>query len=261
MIARPALSTHGLVKRYGRLRALDGFSLDVPAGAVLGLVGPNGAGKTTWMLSVAGLLCLEAGEISVLGEGPFRADVHSGRLAILPQDSDLPLEMSSEALFLAFARLQGLDAASARRSVARALEAVNLADRAKMPIRALSHGMRKRVMVGQCFLGGPELILLDEPMNGLDPEESARMRNLILAGRTTPAVNRPTIVISSHNLLDLERLCTHVAFVEAGRVTRVATIEELTAGGRSLEECYLARGDNQTIKQTIKQSNSQTIKQ
>ena len=239
MISRVALSTKGLVKRYGKTRALDGFTLDVPAGAILGLVGPNGSGKTTWMMSVAGLLRLDAGEVSVLGGGAFDATVHSGRLAILPQDSELPLEMTPEALFVAFARLQGLMAAAARAAAAETLEAVNLTDHARKPIRALSHGMRKRVMTGQCFLGQPELILLDEPMNGLDPEEAERMRKLILRGQSA---NR-TIVISSHNLLDLERLCTHVAFVEKGRVIRFGTVAELTAGGRSLEDCYLRRGE------------------
>ena len=239
MISRVALSTKGLVKRYGKTRALDGFTLDVPAGAILGLVGPNGSGKTTWMMSVAGLLRLDAGEVSVLGGGAFDAAVHSGRLAILPQDSELPLEMTPEALFVAFARLQGLTAAAARAAAAETLEAVNLTDHARKPIRALSHGMRKRVMTGQCFLGQPELILLDEPMNGLDPEEAERMRKLILRGQSA---NR-TIVISSHNLLDLERLCSHVAFVEKGRVIRFGTVAELTAGGRSLEDCYLRRGE------------------
>ena len=237
MIARVALETRGLVKRYGRQRALDGFTLDVPAGAIMGLVGPNGAGKTTWMMSVAGLLRLSAGEINVLGGGPFDPTRHAGRLAILPQDSELPLEMTPRALYEAFARLQGLGAREAKRAAAETLAAVNLADRADRTIRSLSHGMRKRVMSGQCFLGDPELILLDEPMNGLDPEEADRMRRLIRTGKGTR-----TVVISSHNLLDLERLCTHVAFVEAGRVTRVAEMAELTSDGRSLEECYLGRG-------------------
>ena len=89
-------------------------------------------------------------------------------------------------------------------------------------------------MAGQCFLGNPEVILLDEPMNGLDPEEAARMRNLIRQD-----AGKRTVVISSHNLADLERLCTHIAFVEAGKVTRVATVEELTEGGMTLEERYL----------------------
>lgn len=236
MIGRIAVSSEGLVKRYGRRRALDGFTLDVPTGCVMGLVGPNGAGKTTWMMTVAGLTLIDVGRVSLLGKGPFDATVHSGRVAILPQDSELPLESTAEGFLFDLARLQGLSRSKAHTEARRVLAAVNLADRARVSIRSLSHGMRKRLMAAQCFLGDPELVLLDEPMNGLDPEERVRMRDLI-AGSDRPW----TTVVSSHNLTDLEKLCTHVAFVEAGKVTRVATVAELTAEGGSLESAYLGR--------------------
>ena len=202
-----AISTSALVKRYGRRRALDGFTLAVPQGAVMGLVGPNGAGKTTWMMCVAGFLRPTDGTIDVLGRGSFNASVHSGRLSILPQDSALPLEANPRALLYRYGRLQGLSAEVSRASTAEVLAAMNLADRADSTIRSLSHGMRKRVMLAQCFIGSPEVVLLDEPLNGLDPAEQSRMRNFILARR-----GRQTIVVSSHNLNDVEILCTHVAF-------------------------------------------------
>ena len=236
MIARLAVSTRGLVKKYGQRRALDGFTLDVPEGCVMGLVGPNGAGKTTWMMAVAGLLRLSAGSIGLFGTSkPFAAAVHSGRLAILPQDSELPLESTAQGFLTGLARLQGLSADAANASVRNVLERVNLADRATASIRSLSHGMRKRLMAAQCFLGEPELILLDEPMNGLDPEEAVRFRNLILSRRETC-----TVVVSSHNLADLEKFCTHIAFVRDGKVTKVAPLKDLTADGASLEDKYLA---------------------
>ena len=236
MIARLAVSTKGLVKTYGRRRALDGFSLDVPEGCVMGLVGPNGAGKTTWMMAVAGLLRLDAGRIGLFGTGQaFDAARHAGRLALLPQDSELPLESTAGGFLYGLARLQGLSPRSAHVSVDAVLKAVNLADRAKASIRSLSHGMRKRLMAAQCFLGDPELVLLDEPMNGLDPEEAQRMRNLILAHAATCAV-----VVSSHNLGDLERFCTHVAFVRDGRVAKTVRLADLAAAGTTLEAEYLA---------------------
>ncbi|MBR2939829.1 MAG: ABC transporter ATP-binding protein [Kiritimatiellae bacterium] len=235
MIARVAVSAKGLVKRYGKRRALDGFTLDVPVGCVMGLVGPNGAGKTTWMMSVAGLLRAESGTIGLFGTSQsFDAALHSGRLAILPQDSELPLESTPESFLAGLARLQGLSKDAAKESVAKILEAVNLADRARTSIRSLSHGMRKRLMAAQCFLGSPELILLDEPMNGLDPEEAARFRNLILS-----RAESCTVVVSSHNLADLERLCTHVTFVRDGKVVKTAALKDLTADGASLEDVYL----------------------
>ena len=235
-----ALETRNLVKRYGRRRVLDGFTLAVPRGAVLGLVGANGAGKTTWMMTVAGLLRPASGTIDILGGGPFNAAVHAGRLALLPQDSELPLEATPMGLFYRFGRLQGLSAEAARRSASEVLKAVNLADRAKSSIRSLSHGMRTRVRVAQCFLGNPELVLLDEPLNGLDPLEADRLRRFLRS-----RAGNQTIIISSHNLHDVEQLCTHVAFVENGRVTRMDTLSELTRG-RSLESVFLGQsGDVQ----------------
>ena len=235
-----ALETRNLVKRYGRRRVLDGFTLAVPRGAVLGLVGANGAGKTTWMMTVAGLLRPASGTIDILGGGPFDAAVHAGRLALLPQDSELPLEATPMGLFYRFGRLQGLSAETARRSASEVLKAVNLADRAKSSIRSLSHGMRTRVRVAQCFLGNPELVLLDEPLNGLDPLEADRLRRFLRS-----RAGNQTIIISSHNLHDVEQLCTHVAFVENGRVTRMDTLSELTRG-RSLESVFLGQtGDVQ----------------
>ena len=220
-----AIVTRHLMKRRGRQLALADLSLSVPRGAVMGLVGANGAGKTTWMMLVAGFLRPNAGSIDLLGGGPFDAAVHGGRLAILPQDSELPLETSGAVALYRFARLQGLSPRAARRSMTDALAAVNLADRAKASVRTLSHGMRKRMMVAQCFVGRPEVVLLDEPLNGLDPIEADRLRRFILAQR-----GRMTIVISSHNLKDIERLCTHVAFVEKGRVVRVDTLAAITTG-------------------------------
>ena len=229
------LGTRDLVKVYGRRRALDGFTLTVPQGAVMGLVGPNGAGKTTWMMTVAGFLRPTSGMIDILGRGPFDAVVHSGRIAILPQDSELPLEATPSELLYRYGRLQGLSPAAARASVAEVLAAVNLADRAHNAVRTLSHGMRKRAMLAQCFIGSPELVLLDEPLNGLDPAEQDRMRRFILSRR-----GRQTIVVSSHNLNDIEILCSHVAFVEKGRVARTSTVRALTASaGRA--EYVLAR--------------------
>lgn len=234
-----AVSTSALAKRYGRRMALDGFTLSVPRGAVMGLVGPNGAGKTTWMMCVAGFLRPSAGSIDVLGSGPFNASVHSGCIAILPQDSALPLEAAPGALLYRYGRLQGLSAAAARSSAAEVLAAMNLADRADSPVRALSHGMRKRVMLAQCFIGSPEVVLLDEPLNGLDPAEQDRMRRFILARR-----GRQTVVVSSHNLNDVEILCTHVAFVDKGRVARMATVRDLTsAAGRVVYALAAAPAD------------------
>lgn len=223
MIGAAAVSTANLVKRYGRRTALDGMTLAVPRGAIMGLVGANGAGKTTWMLTVAGLLRPTSGTIDLLGAGPFDAAVHGGRLSVLPQDAALPSELSPLALLTSFGRMQGLSSAAAAKSAEELLEVVNLKDRAQSAVRTLSHGMRKRAMVAQCFVGSPELVLLDEPLNGLDPVEASRLRRFIRSRR-----GRQTIVVSSHQLVDIEQICTHVAFVDKGRTVRVDTLGAIT---------------------------------
>ena len=219
-----ALVTRGLVKRYGRHAALDGFSLSVPRGSVTGLVGRNGAGKTTWMMTVAGFVRPNSGEVNLLGRGAFDAAVHSGRFAILPQDSDLPNEGRVRSLLIGYGRLQGLSGKGACESADRLIAAFNLSDKANSSVRTLSHGMRKRVAVAQTFLGEPELVMLDEPLSGLDPVEADRLRTFILARR-----GKTTIVVSSHQLDDIERLCTHVAFVADGKVERMETLRALTS--------------------------------
>ena len=219
-----AIVTRALTKRYGRHAALDGFSLAVPRSSIIGLVGRNGAGKTTWMMTVAGFVRPASGEVNILGHGPFDASVHSGRLTILPQDSELPDQGRVRSLLIGYGRLQGLSGKSAAESADRLIEAFNLSDKANATIRSLSHGMRKRVAVAQAFLGDPEVVMLDEPLSGLDPVEADRLRSFILARR-----GKTTIVISSHQLDDIERLCTHVAFVSGGRVDRMEAIRSLTS--------------------------------
>jgi ABC-type multidrug transport system ATPase subunit len=224
-----AIETTDLVKRYGKRRALDGLSLAVPRFAVLGLIGPNGAGKTTWMMSVAGFLRPASGTINLLGGGPFEPAVHCGRITILPQDSELPLESRPMELLVHYGLLQGLTQQESARSAAAMLAEVHLGDRLNSPIRTLSHGMRKRVMIAQCFIGFPEVVLLDEPLSGLDPREVAHMRSFLTRRR-----GRQTLVISSHNLHDIEVMCDHVAFVENGRTVRVATLEEVIGKASTL---------------------------
>ncbi|MCL2104639.1 MAG: ABC transporter ATP-binding protein [Kiritimatiellaeota bacterium] len=218
-----SLEIRDLVKCYGARRALDGLTLTVPRHTVTGIVGSNGAGKTTMMMTVAGFLRPTSGSINLLGQGPFDAEIHNGRFSILPQDSELPLASRPLELLVHYGRLQGLRREEALRSAKEMLDAVHLGDRLHSPIRALSHGMRKRVMMAQCFIGRPELVLLDEPLSGLDPIEVAHMRGFILQRKS-----RQTIMISSHNLHDIEQVCDHVAFVEKGRTVRFARIDELT---------------------------------
>lgn len=217
-----ALQFHGVVKCYGRLRALDGLDLEVPQGSIFGLVGSNGAGKTTAMAIAVGLLSAGAGTIDLLGAGPFSPERHAGRVALLPQDSRFPSHARVEELLRFYGRIQGMPRAALAPAIGELLDWVHLQDRRRSPVRALSHGMKRRLSIAQAFLGRPELVLLDEPLNGLDPKEAARVRDLIRQRR-----GHQTIVISSHQLTDLEVLCDHVAFVEKGKRVRQDTLDKI----------------------------------
>ena len=231
-----ALRMTGVEKSYGRVRALRGLDLEVPRGSVTGLVGPNGAGKTTAFSVVGGLVRPDKGEVDILGEGPFQAARHAGRVALLPQDASVQAHNTVRQLLTFFARLQGMGARQATRQVDRVLESVALREKTHAPVRTLSHGLRRRLEVGQALLGDPELVLLDEPTNGLDPELVARMRDLF-----RDQGGQRTLVISSHILAELEATCDHVIFMAAGRCTRSGPMAEITDRGTRL--LYTLQGD------------------
>ncbi len=225
-MSAPALEFRDVHKRYGSLRALDGLSFAIPDHSITGFIGPNGAGKTTSFGLAAGQVMGDSGEVSVFGDGPYRPGKHQGRLTVLPQDSDFPLQMPVRGLLIAYARLQGLAATAAARSADAVIEMVSLVGRARAPIRTLSHGMRRRVAVAQAFLGEPELVLLDEPTSGLDPEHVASLRDAFASQR-----GKRTIVVSSHILKEVEEVCDHVVFIEGGRCRRAGSMAEVTRRG------------------------------
>lgn len=220
-----ALVFDGVCKRYGRKGrvALDRLSFRVPQGVVCGFVGPNGAGKTTAFSVVSGFLPPDAGRIDILGRGPFDPWTMKGRLGVLPQDAELPDRHTPVELLTHLARLQGMPASEAGVEARRRVDQVGLAERAQDRIGALSHGMRRRVAVASALLGHPELVLLDEPTAGLDPVQARGLRQVLHGLR-----GAQTVVVSSHNLLELEQLCDWVVMVDAGRCIRQGSVAEVT---------------------------------
>lgn len=212
-----------VVKRYGRQVALDGLSLSVPKGALCAVIGPNGSGKTTLFAVIAGLLKVNSGRVELFGEGgPFDAGRHAGRLGLMPQDAAPSPHASLLQSLCYYAELGGLGRRAARREAHEWLERVELADRARARPGELSHGMRRRFSVAQAFLGKPELVLLDEPTAGLDPEVAAEMRNLFVSHR-----GKATVLVSSHILSELEDMCDHAVFIESGRLVREGDMRSL----------------------------------
>jgi ABC-2 type transport system ATP-binding protein len=226
-----ALRFTELRKRFGATEALRGLTLEVPRGSMFGLIGPNGAGKTTAFSIACGFLAPDAGEVSVLGEGAFQPGRLKGRMTALPQDAFLGAETRCLEHLEFFGRLQGLSAAAARVQGERLLDEVGLSERRQAKARTLSHGMLRRLTVAQALLGNPELVLLDEPTGGLDPRHAHELRELL---RRTRRDGR-TVVISSHNLPELEALCDHVAFIDRGVVVAAGAIDAVTGKGQQVE--------------------------
>jgi len=219
-----AVETHGLTKRFGDNVAVNGVELLVPRGCAFGYLGPNGAGKTTLIRVLLGLTHADAGTMSLLGFlVPRHRDKALARVGAIVDEPRFHGHLTGRQ------NLQILAAArepAARDRIGSALERVGLLLRADDRVSKYSMGMRQRLGVAACLIGDPQLLILDEPMNGLDPAGMQAMREMILS---LVAEGR-TVVLSSHLLDEVERTCHAVAIVDRGNVVRQGAISELLAG-------------------------------
>ncbi|MFE5670622.1 ABC transporter ATP-binding protein [Agromyces sp. NPDC056523] len=229
-----AIQTHGLTKRFGAQAAVDGIDLAVPQGAVYGFLGPNGSGKTTTIRMLLGLVRATDGTASVLGsEMPRHLD------AVLPRVGAL-VEGPAFAPFLSGAsnlrRFDAADRHAARATrgarVAEALDRVGLAHAARKKAGAYSLGMKQRLGLANALLMPRDLLVLDEPTNGLDPQGTREVRSLIRSF----AADGTTVFVSSHLLAEVEQLCTDVGVMSAGRLVAQGTLEEFRRSGESRAE-------------------------
>lgn len=221
------LSICGLTKHYGAVKALDGIDLEVHAGSVYGFIGPNGAGKTTTIRILAGLIRQTAGTVRLGGHDlrTERTQAATGLRALVEVPAFYP-GLSGRQNLTVFARL----ARAGRADVARLLEAVGLDQAADRPVGGYSLGMRQRLGIAQALVGRPNLVVLDEPMNGLDPAAIHLVRELILTERREHGV---TFFLSSHLLHDVETLCDEVGIIHRGRMVAAGRIEALLGGSVS----------------------------
>jgi ABC-2 type transport system ATP-binding protein len=206
----PALSLRGLTKRYGERVAVDALTIDVPAGVVAGFVGPNGAGKTTTMAMLLGLVAPSAGDGTVLGAPLADPTAYLRRVGALIEGPAFYPALSGARNLAVLATAGGHDTAQ----IPRLLELVGLAERAEDRVRRYSFGMKQRLGIAAALLGDPRLLILDEPINGLDPAGVHEMRGLI--GRL--ASGERTVLVSSHVLTELEQVCDWLIVIDGGRL-------------------------------------------
>ncbi len=224
-----------LCKQFGSLKALDGLTLHIPRGLIFGLVGPNGSGKTTLIRVLLGLLAPTAGTVQVLGER-WPAIAQRARIGYMPQLEGLYLDLTVEENTLFFASIYGLRGGERHRRIKEVLELANLADRRRTRVEFLSGGLRQRLSLACALLHAPELLLLDEPTVGVDPQ----LRQTFWQYFHELAAKGCTLIVSTHYLEEANH-CQQLALLHLGRllIKDTPAAIRIAAGEESLENAFL----------------------
>ena len=227
----PVISARGVVKRYGSTVALAGLDADIGSG-ITGLLGSNGAGKTTFISLVLGLRSRTDGELTVLGRDPETAGIDvRARVGYAPEHHDLPAELAASDFVRHIAEMHLLPRRGAVQRANDALWLVGLGEERFRPVGTMSTGQRQRVKLASAIAHDPELVLLDEPTDGLDPMQRTEMLALIRRIGTEFGMH---IVVSSHHLEEAERICDAVVIVEGGEVVHAGTLADIRRGPEGL---------------------------
>src|SRR3954453_5238580 len=236
-VAAPALSLRGVRKSFGSLTAVDGIDLEVPSGICFGLLGPNGAGKSTTMRMLTAQAIADEGEIEVLGYPlPEQSKEARARSGVVPQQDNLDVELTTAQVLKVFSYLYRVPRAEREEAIERALAIANLADRRDAKVSELSGGMRRRLLIARGLAPRPQLLLLDEPTVGLDPQVRQELWSLIDQLRTEGV----TVLMSTHYIEEAQRLADTVAVMAQGKIVARGTPGELVAehAGREVVEVY-----------------------
>src|SRR5437660_2110546 len=223
----PSISTQSLTRRFGELIAVDGVNLRVAPGQFFGFLGPNGAGKSTTIKMLTGLLAPSSGMVEILGLDLEKHPVEVKRqIRVVPEGMALFGRLTG-AEFLSFAgRMYGLDRETAAKRSAELLDFMQLADQPKKLVTDYSHGMQKKLAMAAAVIHGPKVLFLDEPFEGVDAIASGTLKAMLQGMIARGA----TIFLTSHVLEIVERLCTHIAIIDRGRLIADGSLEDLRAG-------------------------------
>lgn len=222
------IRAENLIKHFGALKAVDGVSLNVKKGEILGFLGPNGAGKTTTMKMLTGFLVPTSGTVELCGfDLSKNLKQAQAKVGYLPEGAPLFSEMTPLSFLNFMANARGLRGKKKIDAIARVIEKIGLWEVTHQPIDTLSKGFRRRLGLAQAFLHDPEILILDEPTDGLDPNQKFEMRGLIRAMAKNKA-----IIISTHILEEVESLCTRAVIIANGKLVADGTPHELRARSR-----------------------------
>ena len=235
MKSENAVGIDGVSRAFGDVKAVDGLSLLLAPGEIVGFLGTNGAGKTTTIKMITGLLRPDAGEVSVFGGDPSDPAVRA-RIGYMPEVATYYPYLNARELLAFYGGICGLDAKAVRERTDSLLESVGLADAAKRPLRTYSKGMLQRAGIAQALLNDPDLLVLDEPFTGLDPLARIHFRELLRSLRE----KGKAVFFSSHELGETELLCDRVAIMKKGRCVYQGPVKDLAGDGASnLERLFL----------------------
>lgn len=217
------IKTHGLIKRFGEITAVNGIALSVERGEVLGFLGPNGAGKSTTMKMITGFLPPDEGSVSVRGVDIAKDPIQAKKsIGYLPEGAPAYGDMTARAFLKFIAEIRGYDGADRDRRVDGVRERTGLAGVMDQRVETLSKGYKRRVGLAQAILHDPEVLILDEPTDGLDPNQKYHVRSLIEEMATYKA-----IVVSTHILEEVEAVCSRAVIIDKGRIVADGTAEDL----------------------------------
>ena len=231
----PAVSIRGFVKTFGKKVAVDNLSLDIPAGSFYGLVGPNGAGKTTTIKMLTGLLMPDAGSASIFGNDVW-SDVNSAKRAIglMPQADEIFKTITGLQLLTYAGMLRDMSRAESVKRANDLLSAFDLTEAANTMVSDYSTGMTKKICLATAMIHSPRVLVLDEPFEAVDPVSSANLKDILAEYVSTGG----TVIISSHVMELVEKMCSHVAIINEGHVAAAGTLEEV-AQGKNLEDRFM----------------------
>lgn len=213
------LRTEGLSKNYGKIQALSDVSLEVPSGSVFGILGPNGSGKTTLLGTVLEILFPSGGSFNWFEDLEAKPASLRQRIGSLLETPNYYPYMTGAQNLAVTASIRG----RGEEGIPKALERVGLGDCPKLPFKSYSLGMKQRLALGGCLLGDPDVLVLDEPTNGLDPAGIADVRSIIGGLKD----EGKTIILASHLLDEVEKVCTHVAILKKGKILEVGSMEHI----------------------------------
>lgn len=243
----PALDIRGLTKAFDQQLAVDNLHLTVPAGSFYGLVGRNGAGKTTTLSMATGMLKPTAGQALIAGSNIWTQPLEAKRkVGVLPDGVHLFQTLTGQQLITYAGRLQGLDKATVAQRTADLLEAMDLTAAAGKKVADYSAGMTKKIALACAMIHAPQLLVLDEPFEAVDPVSASNIQDILKAF----VAGGGTVILSSHVMDLVQRLCDHVAIMDSGRLLAAGTVDQVRAGG-SLEDRFVELVGGRVVSEGI----------